>query len=98
MILNHVIVIVVIIIIAMVLVVIAQDALEEASARFTAMERRLLGDYSRMEKKYRKAKKLIKEFQQRYRLTKRSPDGHMMQGHSPDGIYRQLTLWLLGLL
>ena len=40
--------------------------MEGSQGQYIALEKKMQGDYSILEKKYHKAKKLIKEFQQRY--------------------------------
>ena len=43
-----------------------QDMLEGSQGQYIALEKKLRGEASAIEKKYHKAKKIIKEYQQRY--------------------------------
>ena len=43
----------------------SQDLLEGSQSHYIELEKKLRGDYSMLEKKYHKAKKLIKEYQAR---------------------------------
>ena len=42
-----------------------QDMLEGSQGQYIALEKKMKGEFTALEKKYHKAKKLIKEYQQR---------------------------------
>ena len=48
---------------------IIQDMMEGSQGQYIALEKKMQGDVTAIEKKYHKAKKIIKEYQQRYVLN-----------------------------
>ncbi|XP_025101822.1 neurabin-1-like isoform X5 [Pomacea canaliculata] len=71
-----------------------QDMLEGSQGQYIALERKMKADFSALEKKYHKAKKLIKEYQQREKDFLQERESLLEQQSEKDQQYNDLVKYL----